>query len=449
MSELTDQIRQDPVIRVLGIGGIGSRYIRQIMASDIQGVDFILVDLSLPPHATFLHNAELHFSSIFEKKFDPNDGASLAKDAGIEGHGQIAEILKGADMIFVIGDMFDVAAVSGIAKSFGILTLALVVQSALPKSESLKEIVVGVAGLADSVIVFSTQSEFNDAAAELNIFSAVGNKLVATIRGIVDLMVRPGLINVDFLDVRAVMDGGGLSTVGVGVASGDNRAHDAALAAIRGATINGGDLIGASGFLVNITAGLDLSLEEFAQVGDSIEEFASENATVVLGTVIDPEMHHAISVTLVATGLDVAGRLPVDVFSESNEPLLKPTLVYTDLDSSESPNYARIIRERVMGPSEQTSEYLDIPAFLRRPAGDDSDFNWRSTDLLDHTDSVCLVANENVRDEDIALLVYHLSNLYKSIGGDELNIENVTRLPTNPMDVKVVSAHQKRRNVGR
>ncbi|MCG8673095.1 MAG: cell division protein FtsZ, partial [Pseudomonadales bacterium] len=202
--------------------------------------------------------------------------------------------------------------------------------------------------------------------------------LLGAVQGIADLIIRPGMINVDFADVRTVMSEMGMAMMGTGAAMGENRAREAAEAAIRSPLLEDVDLQGARGILVNITASDSLSLGEFSEVGDTVEEFASDNATVVVGTVIDPDLKDELKVTVVATGLGVV--------EESVQPTQKPVEVVTrrpsaasvinndqDYKKYDSPTVDRVRLQRenrrkpIVEP-DMNREYLDIPTFLRRQA---------------------------------------------------------------------------------
>jgi cell division protein FtsZ len=203
----------------------------------------------------------------------------------------------------------------------------------------------------------------------LDAFKEANDVLLGAVQGIADLIIRPGMINVDFADVRTVMSEMGMAMMGTGCARGENRAREAAEAAIRSPLLDDINLQGARGILVNITAGLDLSLGEFSEVGDIVEEFASDNATVVVGTVIDPDMTDELRVTVVATGLGGDN-------AETPLKVVKSTV-------AENPDYRQLERPTIMRNKPQTltadtmpagarsdkdMEYLDIPAFLRRQA---------------------------------------------------------------------------------
>ena len=193
-------------------------------------------------------------------------------------------------------------------------------------------------------------------------------------QGIAELITRPGLINVDFADVRTVMSEMGMAMMGSATARGENRAEDAAEKAVGSPLLEDINLSGARGILVNITAGMDLTIGEFEEVGQTIKQFASENATVVVGTVIDPELSDEIRVTVVATGLGSLqkGQLPRD------EAPLRVVETEEVAATVEEPDYQMlsrptVLRQQAVGDNSAASEsddleYLDIPAFLRRQA---------------------------------------------------------------------------------
>jgi cell division protein FtsZ len=206
----------------------------------------------------------------------------------------------------------------------------------------------------------------------LDAFSAANDVLLNATQGIAELITRPGLINVDFADVKTVMSGMGVSMMGTGSATGENRAREAAEKAINSPLLEDIDLAGANGILVNITAGMTLTIGEFDEVGNTVRDFADDNATVVVGTVIDPELEEELRVTVVATGL--GDRKAERLAARGGEPKMR--LVENERDST-APDYrdmdqpAYIRNKRAAGGGEATAtdlDYLDIPAFLRRQA---------------------------------------------------------------------------------
>jgi cell division protein FtsZ len=267
--------------------------------------------------------------------------------------------------------------VAEVAREMGILTVAVVTRP-FP-FEGKKRLAIAEAGVrelqqhVDSLITIPNEKlleVLGKSTSLLDAFKEANDVLLGAVQGIADLIIRPGMINVDFADVRTVMSEMGMAMMGTGSARGENRAREAAERAINSPLLDDIDLRGARGILVNITAGLDLSLGEFSEVGDTIEEFASDDATVVVGTVIDPTMTDEIKVTVVATGLggevvraatlQVVEAMPRPVEAVSDEP------DYRELDLPTSQR-----RARAAGGAQAVnagSDYFDIPAFLRRQA---------------------------------------------------------------------------------
>jgi cell division protein FtsZ len=204
----------------------------------------------------------------------------------------------------------------------------------------------------------------------LDAFSAANDVLLGAVQGIADLIIRPGMINVDFADVRTVMSEMGMAMMGTGSATGENRARDAAEGAIRSPLLEDIDLHGARGILVNVSAGPDLSIGEFSDVGDIIDEFASEQATVVVGTVIDPDLGDELRVTVVATGLGGIARPNVIVDNTTITTTLDGDVNYRDLDRPTVLRQQSALQQERGGDHAEAPDlnYLDIPAFLRRQA---------------------------------------------------------------------------------
>jgi cell division protein FtsZ len=200
-------------------------------------------------------------------------------------------------------------------------------------------------------------------------FRAANDVLHGAVAGIAEIISCPGMINVDFADVRTVMSEMGMAMMGSGVASGQDRARVAAEAAVSSPLLEDINLSGANGVLVNVTAGPDLSIGEFQEVGDTVKQFSSDDATVVIGTVIDPEMNDEIRVTVVATGLGQAAGMterPMKVVRRAPPAPKGREPNYTDLEKP------AVARKRAVGDgvtgNDSLEDLLDIPAFLRRQA---------------------------------------------------------------------------------
>jgi cell division protein FtsZ len=267
----------------------------------------------------------------------------------------------------------------------GILTVAVVTR---PFSfEGRKRAAIAEAGLAelqqhvDSLITIPNEKlleVLGKNTSLLDAFKEANDVLLGAVQGIADLIIRPGMINVDFADVRTVMSEMGMAMMGTGSSRGENRAREAAERAINSPLLDDIDLEGARGILVNITAGLDLSLGEFSEVGDTIEEFASDEATVVVGTVIDPSMNDELKVTVVATGLgSVASRAKLQVVETpraaraeepqpQEDPLAAPD--YRGYDKPPARRSAARGSAATATAEKLGDDYFDIPAFLRRQA---------------------------------------------------------------------------------
>ena len=310
----------------------------------------------------------------------------VGRAAALEDRDRIADALHGADMIFVTAGMGGgtgtgaAPIVAEVARELGILTVAVVTRPfsfegkkrLRTADEGLREI----AQHCDSLITIPNEKLLEVLGSQtslLDAFKEANDVLLGAVQGIADLIIRPGLVNVDFADVRTVMSEMGSAMMGTGTASGENRAVEAAERAINSPLLDDIDLSGARGILVNITAGLDLSLGEFSEVGAIIEDIASEDATVVVGTVIDPEMTDTLKVTVVATGLRNLELRPTLATVETATPK-RPVATAADYKDYDLPPGRRAVSASVDGQTaikidDSLDEQLfDVPAFLRRQA---------------------------------------------------------------------------------
>lgn len=387
MFELVDNVPQNAVIKVVGVGGGGGNAVKHMIANDVDGVDFICANTDAQALTDVETTTLLQLGGTITKGLGAGANPEVGRQAALEDRDRIAEALHGADMIFITAGMGGgtgtgaAPVVAEIAKDMGILTVAVVTR---PFSfEGKKRMLIAENGMkelqqhVDSLITIPNEKlleVLGKSASLLEAFKTANDVLLGAVQGIADLIIRPGMINVDFADVRTVMSEMGMAMMGTGHARGEDRAREAAEAAIRSPLLDDIDLQGARGILVNITAGLDLSLGEFSEVGDIVEEFASDNATVVVGTVIDPEMSEEIRVTVVATGLgdEDVNEAPLKVV-ESKQPSSDLQTDYRSLDRPtimrKSPQQA-VAKESIqaMPVQDKDMEYLDIPAFLRRQA---------------------------------------------------------------------------------
>lgn len=389
MYELVDNVPQDAVIKVIGVGGGGGNAVGHMLSSDITGVDFICANTDAQALKGLESQSVVQLGTQITKGLGAGANPNVGREAALEDRDRIAESLRGADMVFITAGMGGgtgtgaAPIVAEVARELGILTVAVVTKP-FP-FEGRKRMAIADQGLkelsehVDSLITIPNEKllpVLGKNCSLLNAFSTANDVLLGAVQGIADLIIRPGMINVDFADVRTVMSEMGMAMMGTGVGKGEERAREAAEAAIRSPLLEDVDLHGAKGILVNITAGLDMNLGEFSEVGATVEEFASENATVVIGTVIDPEMVDELKVTVVATGLGGA-------MQKNNEPSITAVVNNT----SKPAQAAAELGARPSGRSEESQQtgvegsqngapggaggeidYLDIPAFLRRQA---------------------------------------------------------------------------------
>ncbi len=382
MFELMDTQAQNAIIKVVGVGGGGGNAVEHMLLQDIDGVDFICANTDAQALKKSGARTVLQLGGAVTKGLGAGANPEIGRQAAIEDRDRIAEVLEGADMVFITAGMGGGTGTGGapivaqVAKELGILTVAVVTKP-FP-FEGKKRMSVADDGIkelrqyVDSLITIPNEkllSVLGKQISLLDAFKAANDVLLGAVQGIAELITRPGLINVDFADVRTVMSEMGMAMMGSGVASGEGRARIAAEAAIASPLLEDINLSGARGILVNVTAGLDMSIGEFEEVGNTIKEFASENATVVVGTVIDPNMSGELRVTVVATGLgngtavqaEQPVRLVVNRASNGEVDygvLERPTVLRNQPTS----------QERFSKEADGSLDYLDIPAFLRRQA---------------------------------------------------------------------------------
>ncbi|MBT6332792.1 MAG: cell division protein FtsZ [Halieaceae bacterium] len=388
MFELVDNAPQSAVIKVVGVGGGGGNAVRHMIENNVDGVDFICANTDAQALSDIAAKTVLQLGTGITKGLGAGANPDIGRAAAMEDRDRIADALHGADMVFVTAGMGGGTGTGGapivaeVAREMGILTVAVVTR---PFSfEGKSRLKIAEAGLAeleqhcDSLITIPNEKlleVLGKNTSLLDAFREANDVLLGAVQGIAELIIRPGMINVDFADVRTVMSEMGAAMMGTGQASGENRAREAAERAINSPLLDDIDVSGAKGVLVNITAGMDLSLGEFAEVGDTIEEYASEDATVVVGTVIDPDLADTLKVTVVATGLGGAeARVPLAVVDRKPlETLGVTSPSYGETYDLPPGKRARVAQsggaQQAVAPAESgAEEYFDIPAFLRRQA---------------------------------------------------------------------------------
>jgi len=394
MFELVEQLAPNAVIKVIGVGGGGGNAVSHMVNSAIDGVEFICANTDSQALKSSGARTTLQLGETVTKGLGAGANPEIGRQAALEDRERIVEVLDGADMVFITCGMGGgtgtgaAPVVAQLAKEKGILTVAVVtkpfpfegrrrMQVALKGIEDLSQSVDSLITVPDEKLLTVLGREVT----LLNAFKAANDVLQGAVQGIADLITRPGLINVDFADVRTVMSEMGMAMMGTGTARGDDRAQAAAEAAINNPLLENVDLSGACGILVNVTAGPNLTMREFDEIGRVVHDFASEDATVVLGTALDPDLSDDVRVTVVATGLNRAAKPALrPVPKPETIEMPKPTRVLrTGTDNgvvgfAAQPEPAAAARKSPAPAAKTDAEaapgydYLDIPAFLRRQA---------------------------------------------------------------------------------
>jgi cell division protein FtsZ len=381
MFELMDSHSNDPVIKVIGVGGGGGNAVQHMVSAGIEGVEYICVNTDIQALKKMDLRTTMQIGAGITKGLGAGADPGIGRQAALEDRERIQEAIAGSNMLFVTAGMGGgtgtgaAPVIAQIAKEMGILTVAVVTKPfGFERSKRMAQADQGIKELAsvvDSLITIPNDKlmpVLGKDTSLLEVFEKANDVLRGAVQGIAELITCPGLINVDFADVRTVMSEMGMAMMGTGTASGENRAREAAQAAISSPLLEDINISGAQGILVNVTAGLDLSIGELDDVGTAITELASPDANVVVGTVIDSGMTDGeLRVTMVATGLGrdkiLADVPPTAILPESNG-----EVDYKKLDRPTA------IRKKIVGDSvaipedKESMEYLEIPAFLRRQA---------------------------------------------------------------------------------
>jgi cell division protein FtsZ len=391
MFELMDSYSQSAIIKVLGVGGGGGNAVSHMVSAGLEGVEFICINTDAQALKHSKVRTALQIGCNITKGLGAGADPEVGRQAAMEDRDRIIELIEGCDMLFITAGMGGgtgtgaAPVVAQVAKELGILTVAVVTRPFEMEGNKRGRVadqgMLELSKYVDSLITIPNQkllAVLGSSTTLLDAFKAANTVLQGAVQGIAELITRPGLINVDFADVRTVMSETGMAMMGSGAAAGEDRAREAAEAAISSPLLEDINLAGAQGILVNVTAGMDLSIGEFQEVGNVIKQFASDDATVVVGTVIDPEMANQIRVTVVATGLGKpvvrAAAPPAMTATMVSSPTMrvvrqKSPLAPTDYAMLDRPT---VQRQRAVGDGLRTeaeaADLLDIPAFLRRQA---------------------------------------------------------------------------------
>ncbi|HUG72682.1 MAG TPA: cell division protein FtsZ [Steroidobacteraceae bacterium] len=411
MFEVMDAYSQNAVIKVIGVGGGGGNAVAHMVASGIEGVEFMCINTDAQALKHSKIKTSLQIGSDITKGLGAGANPEVGRAAALEDRERLIELIHGADMLFITAGMGGgtgtgaAPVVAQLAKELGILTVAVVTRPFdMEGGKRHRAADTGICELSkyvDSLITIPNQkllTVLGGTTTLLDAFRSANQVLQGAVQGIAELITRPGLINVDFADVRTVMSETGMAMMGSGSGRGAERARAAAEAAVSSPLLEHVDLADAHGILVNVTAGMDLSIGEFQEVGSIVKQFASDDATVVVGTVIDPEMSDELRVTVVATGLNRsaqhrnrnegfatpyrepqqreqmqsrdsgggAARMPQ---RRQAGPALAPVPAadYTGFEKPAVQRFARAVGDGVSA-APVGEQLLDIPAFLRRQA---------------------------------------------------------------------------------
>lgn len=386
MFELMENHSEEAVIKVIGVGGGGGNAVEYMVASNIEGVEFVAANTDAQALRNSSANVTLQLGASVTKGLGAGANPEIGRRSAEEDRETIKKTLQGADMIFIAAGMGGgtgtgaAPIVAEVARELGILTVAVVTKpfpfEGKKRTAYADEGILELSKHVDSLITIPNDKllkVLGKGTSLLDAFKAANNVLLGAVQGIAELITRPGLINVDFADVRTVMSEMGTAMMGTGRASGPDRAEEAAEQAISSPLLEDIDLSGAKGILVNITAGLDISIEEFEIVGNAVKAFASENATVVVGAVIDPEMKDELRVTVVATGIGADRRPDISLVpSHRAEPVTASYVQQGNAVRQTSPA-AALQREELPQAKPQAEakggiDIFDIPAFLRKQA---------------------------------------------------------------------------------
>ena len=377
------ELTNDAVIKVIGVGGGGGNAVEHMVRERIEGVEFFAVNTDAQALRKTAVGQTIQIGSGITKGLGAGANPEVGRNAADEDRDALRAALEGADMVFIAAGMGGgtgtgaAPVVAEVAKDLGILTVAVVTKPF--NFEGKKRMAFAEQGITelskhvDSLITIPNDKllkVLGRGISLLDAFGAANDVLKGAVQGIAELITRPGLMNVDFADVRTVMSEMGYAMMGSGVASGEDRAEEAAEMAISSPLLEDIDLSGARGVLVNITAGFDLRLDEFETVGNTIRAFASDNATVVIGTSLDPDMNDELRVTVVATGIGMDKRPEITLVTnkQAQQPVMDRYQQHgmAPLTKEQKP-VAKVVNDNAPQTAKEP-DYLDIPAFLRKQA---------------------------------------------------------------------------------
>jgi cell division protein FtsZ len=394
--ELADNAPQmgKAIIKVVGVGGGGGNAVEHMVAAQVEGVEFICANTDLQALTKMHARTHLQLGQCITRGLGAGANPEVGRQAAVEDRDRIREVLEGADMVFITAGMGGGTGTGGapvvaeVAKEMGILTVGVVTKpfpfEGKKRMDIAEQGIENLSQYVDSLITIPNAKLLSvlGKVSLMDAFKAANNVLQGAVQGIADMIQRPGVINVDFADVRTVMSEQGLAMMGTGSGKGDERARIATEMAIHSPLLDDVRLEGARGVLVSVAASESLGLDEFMTVGEIVKQFASDQASVIIGTVVDPELQDELRVTVVATGLPKATRAAVGngmkLVSQpaaAAAPAARPepvaaTGTHGITADYDTPAYLRNQKVANGGSAPKSTDVnlLNIPAFLRRQA---------------------------------------------------------------------------------
>ena len=392
MFEIIDQETRDgAVIKVIGVGGCGGNAVEHMIARGLTGVDFICANTDAQALRRSTARVQLQLGTTLTRGLGAGARPEIGRDAAMEDRDRIAELIDGADMLFITAGMGGgtgtgaAPIIADIAKSLNVLTVAVVTRPFHFEGKRQRVAQSGIEELGkrvDSLIIIPNDKlmqVLGDDVSVLDAYASANDVLHGAVSGIAEVINNPGLVNVDFADVRTVMGEVGMAMMGSASAGGEGRARAAAQGAVRSPLLEDVNLAGARGVLVNITAASDLRMKEYHEVMHTIKEFTADDAMVIVGTVIDDAMSDELRVTMIATGLGGAAAQarrtppklevlqPPAVVERTGTDGVGMTVEFIDYGKLDQPAVVRRRSPSAGGGTAGASD-IEIPAFLRKQA---------------------------------------------------------------------------------
>jgi cell division protein FtsZ len=387
MFEIMDRDSQEAVIKVIGVGGCGGNAIEHMIDNNVNGVEFIVANTDMQVLKKSRAKIQLQLGAELTRGLGAGGRPEMGREAALEDRERIAEIIDGADMLFITAGMGGgtgtgaAPVVAEVAKELGILTVAVVTKPFGFENKRMKLADEGVAELTkhvDSLLVVPNEKLIQVLGGKITVkeaYRAANGVLHNAVAGIAEVINGEGMVNVDFADVRTVMSENGMAMMGSAVASGENRARIAAEQAVNSPFLENVNLEGARGVLVNITSSADtFTMDEFYEVMNTIKSFTAEDASVFFGNVFDESLGDDLRITLVATGLaGGAARRQQKPELKVMTPLMtgtnnQPVFVGSIDDDEPAAFRPNARRAQVEAMKNTGMDEFDIPAFLRKQA---------------------------------------------------------------------------------